>query len=293
MTMLNCKTKLCLSVLLLISAQASAQQSEPSLPPTATAPPQNSPQVGTTDDPSDFKSRRRRASKAAEFQGAGVLQLDYGYNGDFYARQAQAMQAATLNLNFASTDSLLLEFSNDNLASQTDAAGLRQTGMGNTSLGFQWTALAEKLQHPSLALSYLATLPTGSQRKGLNNGRATHKLTGLISKQIGKTDVDLNASLLLNGIEEKEGYDKGVQLALGFTRSLRRGFGLQWEVVGETLDADEPQGAFALWSLTWQPNARIQFDVGMRYGLTRNAPRFGVFAGINFAVANLYPSRRK
>lgn len=280
-----------LCVLLLITVQAAAQQPQSSAP--ATAQPQNSPQAGTPDDPSNFKSRRRRASKSAEFQGAGVLQLDYGYNGDFHARQMQAMQAATINLNFALTDSLLLEFANDNVASQTDAAGSRQTGIGNTSLGLQWTALAEKPNHPSLALAYLATLPTGSQQKGLNNGRTTHKVTGLISKQIGKTDVDLNASLLLNGIAEKKSYDKGVQLALGFTRSLRRGFGLQWEVVGETLDADEPRGAFALWSLTWQPNARIQFDAGMRYGLTTNAPRFGVFVGINFAVANLYPSRRQ
>ena len=285
--------KLWLCVLLLITVQAAAQQPASSSSTAVTAQPQNSPQTGTTTDPANFKSRRRRASKAAEFQGAGLLQLDYGYNGDFHARQMQAMQAATINLNFALTDSLLLEFANDNLASQTDMAGSRQTGIGNTSLGLQWTALAEKPQHPSLALAYLATLPTGSQQKGLNNGRTTHKLTGLMSKQIGKTDVDLNASLLLNGIEQKKGYDKGVQLALGFTRSLRRGFGLQWEVVGETLDADEPKGAFALWSLTWQPNARIQFDAGMRYGLTPNAPRFGVFVGINFAVANLYPSRRQ
>lgn len=282
-----------LGILLLITVQAAAQQPGSSSSSTATAQPQNSPQTGMADDPSNFKSRRRRASKPAEFQGAGVLQLDYGYNGDFHARQMQAMQAATINLNFALTDSLLLEFAHDNLASQTEVAGSRQTGIGNTSLGLQWTALAEKPNHPSLALAYLATLPTGSQQKGLNNGRTTHKLTGLTSKQIGKTDVDFNASLLLNGIAEQKGYDKGVQLSLGFTRSLRRGFGLQWEVVGETLDADEPKGAFALWSLTWQPNARIQFDVGMRYGLTPNAPRFGVFAGINFAVTNLYPSRRK
>jgi len=282
-----------LCVLLLITVQAAAQQPASSSPAPVTTSSQNSSQTGAADDPSNFKSRRRRTSKAAEFQGAGVLQLDYGYNGDFHARQTQDMQAATINLNFALTDSLLLEFANDNLASQTDAAGLRQTGIGNTSLGLQWTALAEKPNHPSLALAYLATLPTGSQQKGLNNGRTTHKLTGLTSKQIGKTDVDFNASLLLNGIAGQKGYDKGVQLALGFTRSLKRGFGLQWEVVGETLDADEPRGAFALWALTWQPNARIQFDAGMRYGLTPNAPRFGVLAGINFAVANLYPRRRK
>lgn len=285
--------KLCLCVLLLMAGQAAAQQPASSSSAPVTAQPQNRPPDGTADNPYNFKSRRRRVSKPAEFQGAGVLQLDYGYNGDFHARQTQAMQAATINLNFALTDSLLLEFANDNLASQTDAAGLRQTGMGNTALGFQWTALNESAKHPALALSYLATLPTGSQQKGLNNGRTMHKVTGQISKQIGKTDVDFNASLLLNGIEDKRGYDKGVQLALGFTRSLKRGFGLQWEVEGETLDADEPKGAFALWSLTWQSNAQIQFDAGMRYGLTPNAPRFGVFVGINFAVANLYPSRRK
>ncbi|MGE0129293.1 MAG: transporter [Blastocatellales bacterium] len=288
--MLNTKIILWLCFLLLATHQAAAQQ-----PPSTTAAPQSqtASQTSPADDQFNFKSRRRRVSKPAEFQGAGVLQLDYGYNGDFRARQMQAAQAATLNLNFALTDSLLLEFSNDNLASQTDTANLRQTGIGNTSLGFQWTALEEKEQRPSLGFAYLATLPTGSQGKGFNNGRAMHKVTGLASKQVSKTDVDFNASLLLNGIEGQRSYDKGLQLALGFTRNLKRGFGLQWEIAGQTLDADEPKGAFALWTLTWQPNVRIQFDAGMRYGLTASAPRYGIFFGVNLAVTNLYPSRRR
>lgn len=260
---------------------------------TATSTTQSQTPAPQTEDDYVFKSRKRRVSKPAEFQGAGVLQLDYGYSGDFRARDASAAQSLTVNLNFAVTDHLLLEFSQDNVASQTDRFSFRQSGIGNTYLGFQWTALEEKKDRPSLAFAYLATLPTASESKGLSNGRAWHKVTTLVSKEVRETDIDINASLLLNGIQTQRGYDKGAQLAIGFTRNFNRGIGFQWELSGQTIDADEPKGVFALWALTWQPNVRLQFDLGMRYGLTPAAPRYGIFVGINFAAANLYPSRRK
>ena len=237
------------------------------------------------------KRRRRKASHPAEFQGAGLLQLEYGYNGDFRARDVRAAQTLTLNLNFSLTDTVLIQFSNDNMASQTASTGLRQTGLGNTYLGFQVTTLRETMTRPALAFAYQATLPTASEAKGLSTVGVWHKTTALISKKVHDTDIDFNASLLVNGLGHGTGYDTGAQVAIGFSRDLPNHFGVQWEVSGQTLDADEPRGAFASAALTYQTNARVQFDAGVRFGLTPAAPRFGAFAGMTIRLANLYHRR--
>jgi len=48
---------------------------------------------------------------------------------------------------------------------------------------------------------------------------------------------------------------------------------------------------YALGALTYKVNRRFRLDSGMRFGLTDDSPRVGVFAGITVGVADLY--RRK
>lgn len=105
------------------------------------------------------------------------------------------------------------------------------------------------------------------------------------------TDVDFNASLLINGNSGTCGWETGYQLALGFSHGLPRSFSLQGEIFGETLDTDQPRGLFVQGGLTCQPNTRASFDAGVRAGLSSSAPRVGIFTGVSFCLANLYEGR--
>jgi hypothetical protein len=49
---------------------------------------------------------------------------------------------------------------------------------------------------------------------------------------------------------------------------------------------------FALGAVAYKINKRVIFDAGMRFGLTPDAPRAGVFAGITIGVANLYKKHK-
>jgi hypothetical protein len=98
----------------------------------------------------------------------------------------------------------------------------------------------------------------------------------------------LNLGLLINGREMQSGYAKGGQFAFGLSRDIGRGIGVQGEVSGQTLDADQPRGAFALAALTYQSGRRIIFDIGTRFGLNPIAPRFGFFVGVTVGMVNLY-----
>lgn len=264
-----------------VSVKVSAQQSTPTPTPTPNAANQTEDQSVTETNP--IKQKRRRAARPAEYQGAGVLQLEYGYSGDFKAPGTPDSQAFTLSLNYAVTDKLQLEFANDNFDTQSDSNGNRVNGIGNTYLGFQYTLQSEAKKKPALAFAYQITLPTGSQSKGFSNGRSLHSLTGIISKEIRDTDVNFNIGLLLNGRQGLNSYDKGAAVALGFSRNLKKGFGLQWEVFGQTLQSGEPPGVFASTTLTYQSGLQSQYDFGVRVGLNPSAPRIGFFAGWTFS----------
>ncbi len=44
------------------------------------------------------------------------------------------------------------------------------------------------------------------------------------------------------------------------------------------------KGIFALGAVTYKVNRRLQFDAGMRFGLNKDAPRVGVFAGFTVGI---------
>jgi hypothetical protein len=266
-----------------ISGPACAQQTQPSIIAVQAD--------GETDDAGETMPIRRkhsRVSRPAEFQGPGILQLEFGYDGNFRSSDLRADQSGSLALSFPVTEWLLLEFSLDTILAQTDHSGLSAKGVGDTRVGFQTTVLEDGKHHPSIALVYMTKLPSASKSLGLGTGRTDHQIMGLASKKIGELAIDLNVGLLINGREMQSGYAKGGQFALGLSRDIRRGIGVQGEISGQTLDADQPRGAFALAALTYQSDRRVIFDIGTRFGLNSTAPRFGFFAGVTVGLVHMY-----
>jgi hypothetical protein len=115
-----------------------------------------------------------------------------------------------------------------------------------------------------------------------------HKIITLISKKFGETDMDFNAAYLIVGREHESGWVTGGQAALAFERNFENNFGVQGELSGQTKDDVQPVGLYALGALTYKVNRRLVLDSGMRFGLTHDAPRIGVFAGMTVGVADFY-----
>jgi hypothetical protein len=231
---------------------------------------------------------RPGVSGPAEFQKPGVLQLEYGYDANFRARNFRTQQTLPLALRFAAASRLLLEVDLDSLKSETDETGLRQTGIGDTRVGFQVVALKDTEQHPALAFAYYAKLPSASTDKQLGTGRVDHKIILLLSKKVGETDIDVNGAYLIVGREGERGWVTGGQAAISLAREFENNFGFQVELSGQSKDDAQPPGLYALGALTYKASRRLVFDAGMRVGLSRDAPRVGVFAGMTVGVADLY-----
>jgi hypothetical protein len=234
------------------------------------------------------KRHRSKVSKPADFTGSGLLQFEYGYDGDFRAPDADRDQAGTASVLFNATEDLQFEFDFDTFHALTCNPEPTATGVGDAYFSTQLTALPEAQHHPSLAFAYLAKFPIADTSKGLGTGRMDQKLTLLASKTLYSIDIDFNASLLMNGNPDTHGWDTGYQLSLGFSRELGRTLSLQCEIFGETLDTDQPRGLFVQGGITYQPSTRASYDLGIRAGLSSGTPRFGLFAGVSFALANFY-----
>jgi hypothetical protein len=282
-----------LAFLFLTTAAAARAQQLLAAPTTDSLPTAAAQSAEQADDEEEFiKPARPGVTNPAEFQKPGVLQLEFGYEGNFRARDVRADQSAPLALRFAAATRLLFEVDLDALKSQTDEAGLRQTGVGDTSVGVQVVALKETEAHPALAFAYYAKLPSASHAKGLGTGRVDHKIVLLLSRKIGETDVDFNSAYLIVGREDADGWVTGGQASVSVSREYENHFGVEAELSGQTKDDALPPGVYALGALTYKANRRVVFDTGLRFGLNRDAPRVGVFAGLTVGVADFYHNKR-
>lgn len=276
----------------LVFLTATIARAQQLIAPLTDALPPNTAEQASEEEEDFIKSSRPGAANPAEIQKAGVLQLEYGYDASFRAAEFRTEQTAPLTLRFAAASRLLLEANLDTVISETDESGTRTTGVGDTRLGFQVVALKDTERHPALGFAYYVKLPSASEEKGLGTGRFDHKFVTLISKKFGAVDMDLNGAALVVGRENASGWITGGQGALSFSGEFENGFGLAGELSGQTKDDVQPKGLYALGALTYKVNRRFRLDGGMRFGLTEDSPRVGVFAGMTVGVAELYRKKQ-
>ncbi|MCA1604458.1 MAG: transporter [Acidobacteria bacterium] len=236
-----------------------------------------------------IKTSRVTITNPAEFQKAGVLQLEYGYDAYYRARNFRMEQASPLTLRFAATDRLLLALDFVTFISERHHEhDPRETSVGDTRLGFQVVALKETPERPALSFAYYVKLPTGNEEKELSTGRVDHRFVALTGKKFGKTSVDFNAALLRVGRPHESGSTNGGQAALAISRSVGKGFGVVGELAGQTRKDVQPSGLYALGLVNYHVGHRLSLDAGMRFGLNPEAPPVGVVFGITVGLFDFY-----
>ncbi|MGH9930480.1 MAG: hypothetical protein ACREA9_14815 [Pyrinomonadaceae bacterium] len=136
-----------------VSAQAQ-QTSGPSPTPTP------------ADQRSSLKPKRPKVSRPAEFQGPGLLQVEYGYDGNFRSKDLRADQATSLTISLAASQRFQFEFDLETVASQTDQTFVRRAALGDARFGVQTNILPDSAMHPSLAFDQYQLWRTLSARAG-------------------------------------------------------------------------------------------------------------------------------
>ena len=280
----------CLTLLLLLlpSTDAQARQTAPSAGNLLTLSQQ--PQTHEEEEV-EIKPSRPGVANPAEIPEQGVLQLEFGYESSFRARDVRAEHTLPFTLRYSAAKRLLLHLDFDAVRSETDEpARERASGLGDTRVGFQVVALEGAGARPALAFAYYAKLPTADEAEGLGTGRFDHKLVALLSRKFGETDVDFNVAYLLVGREDGPGWEHGGQGAVSVSRDFKNKFGLEAELSGQSRDDVQPRGLFVLGALRYTAGPRLALDAGARFGLNPEAPRLGLFAGMSVGVTR--PSGR-
>jgi hypothetical protein len=202
-----------------------------------------------------------------------VLQVEYGVNADFEAEDFESQLLLPLTIRFAASERLLLQLDLDTVISQRSEGERRLTGIGDTRLGFQVVALKDEPNHPALAFAYFVKLPSASEQEQLGSGRIDHRIVSLLSKKIGKTDIDFNAAYLNVGREDSDRRASGGQAALSFTRELNDRLSFIGEISGQSEEFERERGIYPLAALAFKPNKRLQLDFGARRSWRRGSAR--------------------
>jgi hypothetical protein len=231
---------------------------------------------------------RPTISESATIQKKGVLQIEYGGDFDFDAPDFINRQAAPLEIYFAASKRLRLDFEFETVVSQKNPTHQRETGIGDVNLGFKAIARDKPKEHLAVAFAYSIKLPVASAEKKLGTGRVDHNLRAIFNRTYGKNDLIVNFSYLNIGHEMSDKRDSGAQAVFTFEHEFPKKFSLIGEISGNTVDEQQPRGIYLLGALTYKISKRLRFDIGARPGFGRDAPRIGIVAGIVVGVANLY-----
>jgi hypothetical protein len=254
-------------------------------------------QSSAEEDGNFIKPTRPGVTNPAEIQTPGVLQVEYGIDASFNADDYSRDRRFPLSLRFAADKRLQLQLDWDTAIEQKQPDNKIVTGIGDVRLGFQVVALEDTEKHPALAFAYNVKLPTANADKELGTNRTDHRLTVLLSKEIGKNDFDFNVAYLNNGREESEllagksSRLSGVFGSAEVTHKFNQKLGVEGELSGSTADDFLPHGAYALGAVLYRLNKRVQLDGGARFGLTAETQRVGIFAGVTIGVGSFYPQQ--
>ena len=173
------------------------------------------------------------------------------------------------------------------LAQQSGSA--TATGLGNLQIGAKLRLWADPGGLPVLSILPAVNVPTASADKGLGSGAADYTLAVLTGKDIGRhAHVDVNYGIGAIGVGE--GAPHFLQHLVSISASAAATDNWNPYVEGFWFSRSDPLGRSAASidaGAIYQLGTRYALDGGVQFGLTDDAPRSAVFAGISFLVGDV------
>ena len=240
-------------------------------PPPVQAQDQASADVGITAVPN-----RPTFASTAEMVQLGVFEIEYGFEA------ASGHQNINGLLKWSAIKNLELWFLNNPIERDAGTAGL-----GDSGAGFKYRLFPQLKARPTVAILYVATLPTA--RPELGTGAMAHLVQVLVSKDFGKHHLDVNEGVQFVGRPQSSGFDRKYFTALSYSRPLIGKWGYTGEIAGYSRqNAANPATMTLLNAATYNVSPRLVLDAGAYFAVYGNLPRITFFAGLTYSVADLY-----
>src|SRR5207245_6462080 len=176
-------------------------------------------QMGPKLDEITAVPNRPTFASTAEMVRPGVFEIEYGFEA------AKGHQNINGLLKWGAVKNLELWFLNNPVERDSGTAGLAESGAG-----LKYKLLPQKNARPTLAVLYVATLPTARPELGV--GATAHLAQVLVSKDFGKHHFDVNEGVQFVGRPRSSGFDRTYFTALSYLRPLRGKWGYTGEIAG-------------------------------------------------------------
>jgi len=180
--------------------------------------PQNQQKNQNTDEITAVPNRPTFAS-TAEMVRLGVFEIEYGFEA------GKGHQNVNGLLKWGAVKNLELWFLNNPVERDAGTAGL-----GDSGAGFKYKLFPQAKARPTVAILYVATLPTA--RPELGAGAMAHLVQFLVSKDFGKQHFDVNEGVQFVGRAQLSGFDRRYFTALSYSRPLKGKWGYTGEIAG-------------------------------------------------------------
>jgi hypothetical protein len=169
-----------------------------------------------------------------------------------------------------------------------DAGGASQDGPGDPLFGGQLQFLRQEAAGLDLGLACWHKLPRASVLKGIGTGKADDTLVVTGSRTAGPWEVDANAGANWLGRAEAPGRIRQGVASLAVTRALAPGWSVSLDNSLVAGSEAGPRGATSLLAVSRDLGADVTVDLGVEAGLSRDAERFAVDAGLVWRMGQLW-----
>jgi len=234
---------------------------------------------------------RPTVTSATDTTQCGVVEMEYGLERQWTGAGANR-DDFTGGFRFGVTPKLDVHWSSSDFLHVMDGTGDR-TGFGDTWVGFRYRFSNQTRHRPAFGMLYSAKL--GSASLGLGGtDRVDHEFAFLASKDVRRVHFDFNVLPLVAGREGASGHDYNTGFALSSAVPVTRRWGVVAEGYGYTqLNEQTPGFASTMLGCTYAASSRLVLDSGVDVGVSAGAPRRRVYAGVTYAMGNIYSRMRE
>jgi hypothetical protein len=219
---------------------------------------------------------RPTLASTAETVQRGVLEIEYGFEG------GRGHQNINGLVKFGLCQSLEIRFYNNPFERDGGIAAA-----GDSGAGFKWKVFPQKGARPTFSVLYSAFFSTAGKNLGI--GATGHQLLFLASKDFGKQHFDANEGVNYLGRIGAKGYDHNYFSALSWSTSVTKKWGMTAEIASfSRANRDTPATLTLLAAPTYTLKSWMVLDFGAYYAVYGNYPRWTFFAGVTYAIADLY-----
>ena len=214
-------------------------------------------------------------STTSETVRKGVFEIEYGFELADGHQNINGLLKLGLLKNFE------IRFANIPVTRDDGIAGF-----GDSGAGFKFRFLEEKRFVPAFSLLYTLTIPTATADLGI--GEAGHTVGLLLGKDIGKHHLDFNEVVQWLPRPASGGFEHNYFTAIAYSHPIRGKLGFSEEVAGFSHTETTRAALTILQTLNYGISPRFVLDSGFYIAAMGDFPRATFFAGMTYAVGDLY-----